>query len=153
MSFYYQRRRRRRGDRLASIREFGEEDKFEITSSDETHCAAGNLGSHNNYRRTRNYILCPPWQPVVVVVIVVVVVVSSPSSSPRIVFCASACNSNGICNYMACDVLTLIMRRDPPFMPKVPTVVPSPRILPRRSRSCHFVLARSAFSRSLLGGF
>lgn len=48
-------------------------DKFEITGSDETHCAAGNLGSHNNYRRTRNYILCPCGS-------------LSSSSSSRIVF-------------------------------------------------------------------
>lgn len=39
-----------------SVRGSGK-DKLEIT--DETHCAAGNLGSYNNYRRTRNYILCP----------------------------------------------------------------------------------------------
>lgn len=32
--------------------------------------------------------------------------------------CASACNSNGICSYMPCDVLTLIMRQGSAFYAK-----------------------------------
>jgi hypothetical protein len=75
------------GSPLSGVRG-GEEgrgkDKFEITGSDETHCAAGNLGSHNNYRRTRNYILCPRGS--LSASSSLSSSSSSSSSSPRIVF-------------------------------------------------------------------